>query len=121
MGTNYYAIKIPTLKEKKHFIKLADLNKWGELRNELPQEIHIGKSSAGWKFCFDHNNWEYWGKTTESLKAFLDTCVLYDEYGRDCTHDDFWALVDRKKDASIDFNYSTNIDGLRYSESTGFS
>ena len=119
MGTNYYAIKKATPSDKKRIKQLIDLDQWQQVRRELPEEIHIGKSSMGWSFCFDHNHWEYWGKTKKSLESFLGECFIYDEYGSFWELKDFWELVNDKKDGRNGEHVEYH-DGLKYSKSTDF-
>ena len=68
--------------------------------NEENKKIHIGKKSYGWKFLFNHNNWEYYNETRESIDAFLKSCAgIFDEYDNEITVDDFWKdYVDSSKD-----------------------
>ena len=59
MGTNYYAIK-KVSKDKKtqmiHYIVNDMYDEFDELYNNEVKRIHIGKSSCGWKFLFNYNN-----------------------------------------------------------------
>ena len=81
MGTNYYAVR-----------KLTD-NKVSNLRKILtkPERIHVGKSSGGWEFIFNHNNWEHY-KTKNQLINFLKNSQIRDEYGIDITYEDFFKV-----------------------------
>ena len=82
-------------------------NRYEELKELAPpHEIHIGKSSGGWKFLFNHNHWRYWD-SLEGLKEFLDSHELYNEYRESTTPEEFWDLVEAKKDG---------IDGKQYEE-----
>ena len=56
MGTNYYGMKIPTAEEKSKIRKYIENDLYSQAQKYFPVEIHLGKSSAGWEFCFDHNN-----------------------------------------------------------------
>lgn len=78
MGTNYYA-------------KIKPCDHCGVSKEEL----HIGKSSGGWKFLFapypEHNltTWKAW------LRYLLSKDVtIRDEYGQDIHIDDFYDLVE---------------------------
>ena len=98
MGTNYYALKKPTKAEKKKIIKLIEEDKYGEAQSLFPEEIHIGKSSRGWMFCFNHNDEEYYKKNRDSIAKFLERHELISEYKEVISVADFWELVDSKKD-----------------------
>lgn len=107
MGTNYYVrkgIRLSKLKELKKLVNPKDIYN-GNLQMALGEfeGIHIGKSSYGWQFCFDHNNWKYYDKTRESINNFIwnELCKggsFVDEYGESITLKDFWEMVDSKKD-----------------------
>ncbi len=57
MGTNFYARIIPSQERKEKVKKLIDENNFDakDEINDLFQEIHIGKRSAGWKFLWNSN------------------------------------------------------------------
>lgn len=106
MGTNYYLRrKIPLAKLKRIKDMVTEDNIYdGKLDSELNQfpEIHIGKSSAGWQFLFNHNNGKYYEKTQASINNFLKEEVarggkFVDEYGELQDIDDFWGFVMSKK------------------------
>ena len=79
MGCNYYAIQKATDDLKKKIIDAVNSNDFVLAKKMIPETIHIGKNSGGWKFCFNHNNWEYFEKSKESLEVFLLACEIYDE------------------------------------------
>lgn len=62
--------------------------------------VHIGKSSAGWAFCFrvyDDPDASYQipdSQAWRELMANRVTGVILDEYGRKHSVEDFWAMVD---------------------------
>ena len=112
MGTNYYAVRNkPTTQEP----------------------IHIGKSSAGWLFCFQRHNdtwsdppvvWNTWTQIKTWLKEnTVDKTdyVIIDEYDEVITLDDFIEMVEEKqrdkfcKANKDNFTYSDNVDGYRFS------
>jgi len=97
MGKNYYARKIPTATQKLTMVTAIMNNKMGELERMIPSKVHIGKSSAGWQFLFDHNNDKYYNRDKQSLKKYLAKCEIFDEYGRPITVKDFWQMVENKK------------------------
>jgi hypothetical protein len=113
MGTNYYAVRN---------------------RPSVSEPIHIGKSSAGWLFCFQAHNdtWEeppvVWN-TYAQVKAWLykhtveeKDFVILDEYDKIVSFEDFVALVDKKqadehnRSNPNNFSYSRNVDGYRFSD-----
>lgn len=107
MGTNYYLrkhIPLPKLERIKKLVNPTDIYD-GKLQEALEefQEIHIGKSSCGWQFLFDHNNWQYYDKTKASINQFICEEILkggqfVNEYGEEVSLKDFWELVESKKD-----------------------
>mgnify|MGYP003136101827 CR=1 FL=1 len=78
MGTNYY-------------IKINDCEKCGRY-----DDIHLGRSSAGWTFSFQYNGGEYY-KNVKEMKEWLIGKVIIDEYGDDVTQEAFWKLVEQKQ------------------------
>ena len=101
MGTNYYAVKIkPTV--------------------AMDKEIHIGKSSAGWKFLF--HSCEYFRSFPEVenfLRKNIDEdkkYVLLDEYDEPITVNEFLKLVEGKQNIENpdNFKYAYNINGYRF-------
>ena len=113
MGTNYYAVK-----------KKPTINK----------PLHIGKSSAGWKFLFHKvniwdnyisdeplNTFPQWKKFLEEQTA-NNNIIIMDEYDKVVSLDDFLNMVERKQSVNNpdDFTYADNIDGYRF-ESGEFS
>lgn len=121
MGTNYYAIPKATEESKRKIIDAATKEDWGSVKSLIPESIHIGKSSAGWAFIFNHNNWKYFEKSEKSLADFLDGCLIYDEYNMSISASDFWRMVYNKRVYQRDTTYGTMEDGLNFSNSTDFS
>jgi hypothetical protein len=99
MGTNYYAVK------KKP--------------SEYNNEIHIGKSSGGWRFLFQGYSDELTINSKEDWEKFLknDEYVIMDEYGSRISYKDFFKLVeDKQKENNKDnFAYAVNRNGYRFS------
>ena len=119
MGTNYYAIrKVDNDLQEKIISKVKERN-YEEAKNLMPIEIHIGKSSAGFKFLFNHSNWKYFEKTIESLQSFLKTCYLKDEYGTSMTYEEFWSFVKLKENDIDGKEYYTNWDKYNIDYKTG--
>lgn len=107
MGTNYYAVRNrPTTEEP----------------------IHIGKSSAGWKFHFQSQNetyhdppaiWNTYDQVYEWLYKYTvesDQYVIMDEYDEIVSFDDFIKLVEDKQSENNpdDFTYCRNVNGYRF-------
>jgi hypothetical protein len=80
--------------------------------------IHIGKSSVGWKFCFNHNDWEYF-KTVSEMKEFIKSRLIVDEYGTRVSFEDFWKKVTSKQ-SDKHSHYNHIIDGYEFSTSATF-
>lgn len=113
MGTNYYAIPIIDDETKRSVIDALNKNDFERARNLIPHRIHIGKSSIGWKFVFNHHDWVYF-YSLESLKDFLSKCRIIDEYGRDISNEAFWKLVESKKDGINGYEYYSNYDKYNF-------
>lgn len=109
MGTNYYAVK---------------------KKPTIASPLHIGKSSAGWKFLF-HEVKKYWCEYDEELeihtfpqwKKWLEEnigkeYVMLDEYDREISLKDFFELVEEKQriENKDNFRNAKNIDGYRFSD-----
>lgn len=111
MGTNYYLVA----------------NK-----PSIRPPIHIGKSSAGWLFCFQGHN-DRWHEPPavwnnyEELKEWLlnytvkkKEFVIIDEYDRTLDYEDFIKLVASfQKDEECrrnpyNFKYDENVGGYRF-------
>ncbi len=127
MGTNYYAIPKATDDVKLKIIEAVVNNQMEKLKKLVPTQIHLGKSSGGWMFLFNHNNWEYY-KTADDLMSFIDNCEITDEYGKTVTVEVFKALVETKQQTSGIENYTNSQyadyyiikDGYVFSTSTEF-
>lgn len=164
MGTNFY--RIPTedeIKVRHNQLQIDILNmdlsvlsiesefrvsvddKWN---GENPWEtfidninIHLGKRSMGWKFCWNFNDNKYYSNKKQLLK-FIRTGRVVDEYGEEIEVEEFikMALEWGEPDGMIyDKEYRMKlwekgtgtflhseayddkvIDGLRVSSSTDF-
>ena len=102
-------------------------------------EVHLGKRSMGWKFCWNfHNNMHYSNK--ESLESFVRSGRVIDEYGTEISPDEFlemaysWCTDGLAVNAEYEAeqrkrgghtwgpsHYDREIEGLRVSSSTSFS
>jgi hypothetical protein len=102
-------------------------------------EVHLGKRSGGWKFCWNfHKNRYYSNK--ESLESFVRSGRIIDEYGTEFTADEFlemaynwcpdgWSVNAEYEREQIKkgghtwgpSHYDLEIEGLRVSSSSDFS
>jgi hypothetical protein len=114
MGTNFYAIRRENEFDKEisknlwynidHYKEKGDHNKLLEACEDLCYhmnrfKIHIGKSSCGYKFLFNSNDFRYYDHTRESINRFLCDCKeIVDEYGFNYTVEAFWEVVDNHKE-----------------------
>jgi hypothetical protein len=158
MGTNYY--RIPTVdemeskKEKliKHIedliltpfniergFRVIQVDEWS---SESPWDsfiedtnIHLGKRSSGWKFCWNFHNNKYYSNKEELLK-FIRSGRVVDEYGQLQDTEEFikmaleWdgIIADeeyfKKSEKPTWFNWRDHVDkvvdGLRVSSSVDF-
>ena len=164
MGTNYY--RIPTVEEMeskkekliKHIeeLKLTPFNiergfrviEVDEWSSESPWDsfigdtnIHLGKRSGGWKFCWNFHNNKYYSNK-EELLSFIRSGRVVDEYGEEQDVNEFilmslnWGEPDglvvnkeyRRKQRTNGMGSFFDrpeyddliIDGLRVSTSTDF-
>lgn len=80
-----------------------------------PKEIlHIGKRSAGWKFLFEYRNElrEY-----RDLDSFLDTGVIYNEYDRQLSKQDFLSIIESFQNYKPrDLQYNPEIFISKYND-----
>lgn len=108
MGANYYVVKKVTEEQKEKVISLIKENNFEIAKDELNEliketKIHIGKSSYGWKFVFNHNNKKYYELNRKSIIDFInqDDIRIEDEYGKEIYLADFWKMV-REKENGLD-------------------
>lgn len=101
MGMNYY-IKINKEEAIQDALYVNSLV-YSALDNF---ELHIGKSSHGWKFVFQHQ--EIYNPVTNEFtklisyrtwKEFLTTApvVIVDEYNREVNKEEFFKMVEQKQ------------------------
>ena len=115
MGTNFYVRQKATRQQKIEMEDCISKDDWNTLQKLIPEEVHIGKRSAGWKFLWNANNFEYFKPNKESLIEFLKSGQIYDEYGKNFTFDQFWN--DELKgflDKGVDIEEYYKIDEPRY-------
>jgi len=124
MGTNYYAIQRADESLKNSIKQAVDDGDFDKAKEMMPKIIHIGKSSAGWQFLFNHNDWQYFGQkrgTVDSIEAFLKCVDIENEYHDKVTLDEFWRMVEAKQKFKADTEYGSIHHGLNYSNYTEFS
>lgn len=164
MGTNFYRIpSVKDMEDKKNLLQtrvrqievtpksifrkfsidqnsntLEYFTPWDEFIDGL--EIHLGKRSMGWKFCWNfHDNKYYQNK--EELFNFIRSGRIIDEYGEEIEPNEFIEMaLEWCKDDGWDTQtyyqenpssrvswfdssryYDIYIDDLRVSTSTDFS
>jgi hypothetical protein len=105
MGTNFYIRENECDKCRRH------------------EEVHLGKSSAGWKFSFQYNGGRYY-KNIEEMREWLKDKKIWDEYWCEISHRDFWSLVESKRDGLSHTKSSPNdktcfeVDGHDFTDGT---
>ena len=110
MGTNYYAIKKIDDELQEKLIAPVKARDVEGIRDILPDRVHIGKKSHGWKFFFNHNDWKYFPESREYLNAFLSQCNILDEYGSNISLEEFWDIATHKEGEIDNKEYFTNWD-----------
>lgn len=100
MGTNYYAVK-----KKPRIVKIYD-------------EIHLGKSSIGWKFVFQEQEQYH---NFEEFKDFIlnnNEWIIKDEYGKEVSPNELLELIKtkQKENNPDDFTWAKNVGGYRFSD-----
>lgn len=98
MGTNYYAVK-----KKPRIIKVYD-------------EIHLGKSSCGWKFCFQEQEQYHNFKEFKGFILNNKEYIIKDEYGRTIKPERLLELIEalQSNENPDNFKYDDNRDGYRF-------
>jgi hypothetical protein len=160
MGTNFYRIQTEAEIKERHerlVKRIAEMDlsvlaisqgfsidnpdswdrvsPWDEFTQET--EIHLGKRSMGWKFCWNFHKNKYYSDK-ESLDAFVRSGRIIDEYGEEHSPEEFlkmaydwgqpdgWVLNDEYERTQGGHRwgpsyYDLEIDGLRVSTATEFS
>lgn len=110
MGTNYY---------------VKNGKECGNCGGTGRADVHIGKSSAGWKFCFNP-----FKKSFKEWKEWLIGKTIFDEYDREVPFEKFINLVEDKqkrdsthwdKDEDPKYYETLDAEGYRISRSEDFS
>ena len=162
MGTNYYRIpSVSAIEQRKRMLQsriltmpttpsliergfkylddpedeLFSMNPWDEFMQDM--SVHLGKRSAGWKFCWNFHDNRYY-QDRASLLAFIRSGRVVDEYGIEVPVEEFitmaleWGQPDGRvvdeeyikqyhADSLFGERHDLEIDGLRVSRSTEFS
>ena len=137
LGFNTISTNNPDSGKPSHLYDWEYNSPWSEFMDGI--NIHLGKRSSGWKFCWNfHKNRHYHDK--ESLLAFIRTGRVVNEYGEEIPTEEFiqmaldWGQPDgwvhnaeyEKRQRELGHHtwgpsyYDTIIDGLRVSTSTEF-
>ena len=159
MGTNFYRIPKSSdivIRHQKLYEKVSKLDLWDVSKIKCnfsePKEngfefqsiwddfiedmnVHLGKRSMGWKFCWNfHKNKHYSNK--EELLSFIRSGRVIDEYGDLQDTEEFIEMAltwceDGYDSESYGLEYPERrtswskpelyVDGLRISDSTNFS
>ena len=90
MGTNFYLRKKLSAKEKEIAKQYIEEDNYEELKNLIPEDIHIGKRSGGWKFLWDAHFFRYYKPNKQALFDWLKSGQIIDEYGNEFTFKEFW-------------------------------
>jgi hypothetical protein len=99
MGTNYY-------------LDIDVCSKCGR-----PSErLHIGKSSAGWRFLFQFI--EDKARTPLEWQSLIHNNRIMDEYGDEMSEQEFWRMVEAKQtlQRSPDDRYIIHVGEYDFSE-----
>lgn len=155
MGTNYYAVKKAS--ERKEALndmiaRLQTLEERSDLDREVEiiferfqqdrEQVHLGKSSAGWRFVWNFHDGKYYSSKQELIDFVKSAGSIVNEYDEEQDPEEFleWAFTkegwtyneeyvkhfydDKGKPrpftASPEY-YDIEIDGLRVSNCTNFS
>lgn len=113
MGTNYYVVK---------------------KKPTIASPLHIGKSSAGWKFSFQEvkkyfseydydleiHTYNQWLKFLEDNVGYKNNgeYVILNEYDEEVSLKELLDLIDKKQkiENPDDFTYSKNVDGYSFTD-----
>lgn len=95
MGMNFYVKVKLTSKQKDEIRHYLLEDRYDIIRALLDEaeDIHIGKSSAGWKFLWDVNNFKYFGKSKQEMFDWLKDKDIIDEEDRHYTFEQFLKRI----------------------------
>ena len=103
MGTNYYIVRKvdeESISRLNQSLQEGKIYQSEEIVDEIKSDmvVHIGKSSYGWEFLFNYNNFKYYQPTRSSISDFLEKNkdCFFNEYGEKVDITEFWDMVDKK-------------------------
>lgn len=86
-----------------------------------PMRIHLGKSSGGWQFCFNHNDWKYYSSRLDMLYAWTMKYKIIDQYDSEISYKDFWDIVKSSENQLFDNENCKYVNGLMFFKGSDFS
>lgn len=86
-----------------------------------PMKIHLGKSSGGWQFCFNDNNWKYYSSRLDMIYAWTMKYQIVDDFDNKITFKEFWDIVKKSKNQMFDEQNCRYVNGLMFFNGTNFS
>ena len=112
MGTNFYVKVKLTSKQKDEIRHYLLEDRYDIIRALLDEakDIHIGKSSFGWKFLWDANNFKYFGKSKKEMFDWLKDKDIIDEYDKHYTFDQFIKRIRITEGYDLESYYKDNPD-----------
>ena len=112
MGTNFYVKVKLTSKQKDEIRHYLLEDRYDIIRALLDEakDIHIGKSSFGWKFLWDVNNFKYSGKSKKEMFDWLKDKDIIDEYDKHYTFDQFIKRIRITEGYDLESYYKDNPD-----------
>lgn len=112
MGTNFYVKIKLTEDQKKSINEYLSKDDYKSARDILDEakDIHIGKSSFGWKFLWDVNNFKYFGKSKKEMFDWLKDKDIIDEYDKHYTFDQFIKRIRITEGCDLESYYKDNPD-----------
>ena len=126
---NYYALINPDEELITDLHELLDNKMFEQLRDKLSdiiKPIHIGKYISGFKFLFDHNDWNYFGKSINEMKQFLMKCSIIDDYDNSrYSFETFWDFVtsNNNQKSQLDTEYAEHyflLEGYDFADESNF-
>ncbi|OIN59743.1 hypothetical protein [Arsenicibacter rosenii] len=111
---NYYARTIPTendWKELFSIVEQGDLNTFKARKSVFTEKIHLGRACKGWRFLFNHNNWEYY-HSADDFWAWLQSKRIVDEHERSVDYVEFLKIVLATKDGKNAWHYKQKYPQL---------
>ena len=119
MGTNFYGRIIPTEEDKNHAARLALDGEFDRLKQMMDehQPVHIGKQSAGWRFCwhrgFHPDAARFRTNPLGMMRSKLSRYRITDEYGQEYTTSEFFDRISPTVGkASIKTGVDEIVDGV---------